>query len=126
MDESYFDKRKYNTGRIQRHAWVFGAIDIVSKEFMMHPVSNRKCGSIGPLIKEYVLRDSIVHSDKYATYLAFFSRTDEYAYGWVNHKLHFVDPETGIHTQHIENLWCQFKKFKRRKSYSKLHYLDHY
>ncbi|KAI4293352.1 hypothetical protein PAPHI01_2626 [Pancytospora philotis] len=126
MDESYFGKRKYNTGRLRRYAWVFGAIDTTSKEFMMQSVANRKCESIGPLIKEHVLRDSIVHTDKYATYLAFFSRNDEYEHGWVNHKLNFVDPETGIHTQHIENLWGQFKKFKRKKCYSKLCYLDLY
>ncbi|KAI4293460.1 hypothetical protein PAPHI01_2734, partial [Pancytospora philotis] len=60
--------------------------------------------------KLYVLRESVVHTDKYATYLSFFSHTDEYEHGTVNHKLHFVDPETGIHTQHIENLWGQFKK----------------
>ncbi|KAI4293528.1 hypothetical protein PAPHI01_2802, partial [Pancytospora philotis] len=126
MDESYFGKRKYNTGRLRRYVWVFGAIDVTSREFMMHSVPNRKCESIGPLIKEYVLRDSTVHTDKYATYLSFFSRTDEYEHGYVNHKLHFVDPETGIHTQHIENLWGQFKKFKRRKCYSKLRYLDYY
>ncbi|KAI4293368.1 hypothetical protein PAPHI01_2642 [Pancytospora philotis] len=126
MDESYFGKRKYNRGRLQRYAWVFGAIDIISKEFMMRTVPNRRCESIGPLIKEYVLRESVVHTDKYATYLSFFSHTDEYEHGTVNHKLYFVDPETGIHTQHIENLWGQFKKFKRMKSYSKLRYLDHY
>ncbi|KAI4293505.1 hypothetical protein PAPHI01_2779 [Pancytospora philotis] len=58
--------------------------------------------------------------------MSFFSRTESYEHGHVNHKLHFVDPETGVHTQNIENLWGQFKKFKRRKGYSKLCYLDHY
>ncbi|KAI4293427.1 hypothetical protein PAPHI01_2701 [Pancytospora philotis] len=63
MYESYFGKRKYNRGRLQRYAWVFGAIDIISKEFMMRTVPNRRCESIGPLIKEYLLRESVVHTD---------------------------------------------------------------
>ncbi|KAI4292760.1 hypothetical protein PAPHI01_2034 [Pancytospora philotis] len=126
LDESYFGRRKYNAGRLQRFTWVFGAIDTTSKEFKMRVVPNRTVETLGPLIREFVARDSTVHSDKHAAYLAFFSRTEEYKHGHVNHKLNFVDPETGVHTQHIENLWSQFKKFKSRKGYSKLCLLDHY
>ncbi|KAI4293516.1 hypothetical protein PAPHI01_2790 [Pancytospora philotis] len=56
---------------------------------MMRTVPNRRCESIGPFIKEYVLRESVLHTDKYATYLSFFNQTDEYEHGTVNHKLHF-------------------------------------
>ncbi|KAI4293332.1 hypothetical protein PAPHI01_2606 [Pancytospora philotis] len=126
IDESYFGKRKYNTGRNQRFAWVFGVIDTESKEFSMRCVVNRKVETLGPLIREFIVHDSDVHSDRHAAYLAFFSRTEEYTHGHVNHKVNFVDPETGVHTQNIENLWSQFKKFKRRQGYSKLCYLDHY
>lgn len=32
----------------------------------------------------------------------------------VNHRLHFVDPITGIHSQLIENKWGQWKSEVRR------------
>ncbi|KAI4293526.1 hypothetical protein PAPHI01_2800 [Pancytospora philotis] len=92
----------------------------------MRCVVNRRVETLGPLIREFIVHDSNVHSDRHAAYLAFFSRAEEYTHGHVNHKVNFVDPETGVHTQNIENLWSQFKKFKRRKGYSKLCYLDHY
>ena len=34
----------------------------------------------------------------------------------VNHSLHFVDPASGVHTQHAESYWNRVKtKFKRMK-----------
>ena len=38
------------------------------------------------------------------------------AHGVVNHSLHFVEPVTGVHTQHVESYWCRVKtKLKRMR-----------
>ena len=78
------------------------------------------------LIKEHIECGTTVHTDQFSSYISFFSDNTDYNYGNVNHKYNFVDPITGVHTQNIENLWSQFKKFKRKKSYSKLKYLQLY
>lgn len=73
-----------------------------------------------------MIAGSNVHTDEHASYISFFSNNSQYIYDNVNHKTNFVNPVTGTHTQNIENLWSQFKKFKRRKGYSKLQYLSSY
>ena len=65
----------------------------------------------------------MVYSNEYPTYISFFRNKNNYNYDNVNHKLNFVNPKASKHIQNIENLWSQFKKFKRKKGYSKIKYL---
>ncbi|KCZ77371.1 hypothetical protein H311_01619 [Anncaliia algerae PRA109] len=71
--------------------------------------------------------DSIIHKNKHGSYIYYFGEnSNKYYHDWVNHSENFVDPETYVHTQNIENLWLLLKKFKRRKGYSKSRYLKLY
>ncbi|KAI5152772.1 hypothetical protein ENBRE01_2992 [Enteropsectra breve] len=92
----------------------------------MQVVPDRKVVTIGPIIYSYVEIGSTVWTDEHATYLAFFKDNPDFHHETVNHKKNFVNPYTGAHAQNIENLWSQFKKFKRQKSYTKIEYLELY
>jgi transposase-like protein len=126
LDESCFGKRKYNVGRNGNQVWVFGGIDTTTGSFFARIVPNRKVETLGPVIRSFVIPQTTVHTDEHASYISFFNNNTQYLYDNVNHKTNFVNPVTGTHTQNIENLWSQFKKFKRRKGYSKLQYLSSY
>ena len=53
-----------------------------------------------------------MHSDEWAAYSQISSAG--YSHSSVNHSLHFVDPITDTHTQHIESYWSRAKaKLKR-------------
>ena len=44
----------------------------------------------------------------------------------VNHKYNFVDPETRVHTQHIERLWGSAKWRNKRHRGTARHHLESY
>ncbi|KCZ81122.1 hypothetical protein H312_01414 [Anncaliia algerae PRA339] len=127
IDECFFGKRKYNRGRLANEQIVLGGIDVESKNFFITIIPNRKKETIGYNIEKYVNEKSIIHTDKHTSYIYYFAEnSNKYYHDWVNHSENFVDPETYVHTQNIENLWLLLKKFKRRKGYSKSRYLKLY
>ncbi len=67
-------------------------------------------------------------SDKWPAYMAFFGKDepDYYQHFSVNHSENFVDPESGAHTQTIENLWLLIKKRLRKFNLTDRQYLDNY
>ena len=95
LDECCFGKRKYNVGRTGGHRWVFGGIDVETKEFFMRVVPNRTVNVLGELISDYVVPGSIVHTDEHRSYISFFSNNVYYSYQNVNHKTNFVNPDSG-------------------------------
>ena len=44
----------------------------------------------------------------------------------MNHKYHFVDPETGVHTQTVERLWGSLKWRNKRERGTKRDFLETY
>ena len=47
--------------------------------------------------------------------MSLFVDKTSFNYGNVHHSKNFVDPETGIHMDNIENLWMLLKQSLRRK-----------
>ena len=92
IDESKFGKRKYNRGRTVDGHWVFGNL------------------------QNFVRPGSIVYSDEWAAYNQL-AATAACQHQTVNHSIHFVDPQTGTHTQGIEGLWsaCKRKRMMREE-----------
>ncbi|KAG0439165.1 hypothetical protein DMUE_2623 [Dictyocoela muelleri] len=73
----------------------------------MEIVPNRKKETLLPIIQRVVSPGSIIHSDEWPAYRII--NAELYEHGTVRHKLHFVYPITGVHTQHIESYWNKHK-----------------
>lgn len=64
-------------------------------------VTNRTKSVLIPIIKMVVLQGSIIHSDDWQSYNAL--QEEGFSHQTVCHKYHFVEPTTGVHTQHVES-----------------------
>ena len=107
IDESKFGKRKAHCGRLIDGTWVFGGIERDSKRVFMTVVPNRSFEVLLQVLQEWVLDGTTIYSDCWKSY----DKLAElgFEYHRVNHSLHFVEPETGTHTQNIERLWRDAK-----------------
>ncbi len=99
--------------------WVFGMVDTSKTPALGHMeiVPDRTRTTLLPIIQANTLPNTIIHSDDYSIYRTVVGRLPNVAqHRIVNYSLHFVDPVTGVHTQHIESYWNRVKlKFKRMR-----------
>lgn len=119
IDEMHIGRRKNNKGRIGNQKIVFGGVCRETKEIFMKIVNSKTVNDLGREILSNILPLSTIHSDQWSAYLSFFRNNYLYHHRYVNHKYNFINPVDGTHTQSIESLWAEFKRFKRRKCYSK-------
>ena len=114
IDESVIVKAKYNRGHALHRAqrWIFGIYDTNSKTSYICFVNNRDVDTLQPIILSIVSPGSIIHSDCWATYnfIDHLPHPQPYRHGTVNHSQTFLDPITGVHTNHVEALWSRCKK----------------
>ncbi len=121
VDESCFrHKPKHHRGRPPTsQIWVFGMVDTSKTPALgvLQIVPNRRRVTLLPIIQAHTAPGTIIHSDDYSTYRGAVGALPNVAqHSMVNHSLHFVDPTTGVHTQHVESYWNQVKiKFKRMR-----------
>lgn len=100
--------------RNRREKWVLGLFDTqyVPARPYLQLVRRRDAATLLTIIQRKVRMSSIVHTDEWAAYRQLPRRLGLH-HGAVSHSLHFVDPATGVHTQHAESNWCIAKeKFK--------------
>ncbi|KAF9744318.1 hypothetical protein NGRA_3576 [Nosema granulosis] len=113
IDESLFvHKVKYHRGRApRRQVWVFGIVDTSTSPAIgyMRIVEDRSAATLLPIVQEVCLPGTIIHSDMWAGYRELSERTG-FDHGTVNHRFNFVDPITGVHTQHVESFWNAHKE----------------
>ncbi|MEN2498218.1 MAG: hypothetical protein MHMPM18_005220 [Marteilia pararefringens] len=83
-----------------------------SSKCFMEPVSCRNRETLLEVIIRRIRPGSIIVSDCWAAY----SRLNNHGYDHlaVNHRYNFVDPETHVHTQKIENMWLLSKRRNKR------------
>ena len=89
-DVSKFGKTKFNRSRYIEGQWVFGGI-----------CRQRDKDTLLPFIRAHILSGTCVKSDMWKAYDCL--KDEGYTHLTVNHSLNFVDPDTGVHTQRIEN-----------------------
>lgn len=118
MDETLLTYRsKYNRGhRAREQIWCFGIVDtsFVPAKGYIEIVSNRARETLFEIIKRVCRPNSILHSDEWAAYRTIEAHNG-FVHATVNHKLNFVDPGSGVHTQHIESYWNCLKRTLKSK-----------
>ncbi|KAG0423912.1 hypothetical protein DMUE_6120, partial [Dictyocoela muelleri] len=115
IDESMFHYRqKYHRGRLsQAYRWVFGIVDtsFTPGKFYVKAVPDRRAETLLPIINSIVRDGTIIWSDQWPAYR---NISERLSHETVNHRLYFVDPQTGTNTQHVESLWNKLK-YKLKK-----------
>ena len=106
IDESKFAKRKYNVGHRVTGGWVFVGREKNDKtKIFMEPVEDRTADTLLAIIQKWILPGSIIWSDCWKAYGKIPNLPEGYKHGTVNHSTNFVNPETGVCTNHIESDW---------------------
>lgn len=110
---------QHHRGRATRQEkWVFGLVDTSVQPALgiMMLVGSRDAATLLPLIQQHVRPGTTVWSDEWRAYRRVQSLPAVGQHQSVNHSVNFVDPVSGVHTQHIESYWNRVKtKFKRMK-----------
>jgi hypothetical protein len=77
-------------------------------------VPNRSRETLIAIIKKVVREGSVIHTDEWKGYIGL--RRSNYEHKTICHKYHFVELETGVHTQHVESFNNKVKsKIKEAK-----------
>ena len=111
---------------------MFGLVDTSQTPALgyMEVVHRRDAATLLPIIRAHTAPGTIIHSDEWDAYRRVQSLPNVASHGVVNHSLHFVQPVTGVHMQHIESYWCRVKtKLKRMRgchAHQLPSYLDEY
>ena len=110
IDESKFGKRKGNVGHRVEGVWVVGGVERTPERRMFAvTVVNRNAATLKGIIESHVQAGSIVYTDCWRGYRDEDLRALGMDHDTVNHTYNFVDPVTGVHTNHIEGTWYALK-----------------
>ena len=111
---------------------MFGLVDTSHTPALgyVQVVARRDAATLLPIIQTHVAPGSVVHTDEWRAYSGVGNIPSVSSHGTVNHSINFVDPVTGVHTQHVESYWNRIKtKLKRMKGCHADHvtgYLDEF
>lgn len=105
IDEMKFGRRKYERGRVVEGKWIFGVIQVDSKELRLEicPNNKRDTETLLELIQKHILPGTTIFSDSWKAYEIL--QNKGYNHLKVNHSIEFVCKETGANTQMIESQW---------------------
>jgi transposase-like protein len=111
IDESLFRyKPKYHRKRApENEIWIFGIVDTSFSpgRGYIQVVESRAARVLLPIVHSVLRNGSIVHSDEWAAYRGL--QESGFVHSTVNHKLNFINPQTGVHTQNAESFWGKIK-----------------
>ena len=112
IDEAKFGRRKYHRGRLVDGHWVLGGVERGTDNVFLSVVPSRDAATLLPIVQHHVLPGTTIHTDQWRAYNDL--QRIGYGHGTVNHRYHFVDPATGVHTQSIEGTWTHVKEKLKR------------
>lgn len=100
-----------NYGNRELGPWVVGLYQSKTN-VRFKVVPDRRAATLIPLIDSLIQEGSVIMSDEWKGYNPL--RENGFVHYTVNHKRHFVDPHTLVHTQEIERQWVDAKAFMKR------------
>ena len=111
LDESVISRRKYHQGRMVRERWIFWGKDLTTGLGFLRFVEDKTANTLLPIVQELVAPGTEIITDKWPSYIGIpnIPVDPPYIHLTVNHSDHFVDPITGVTTNHIERMWCEVK-----------------
>ena len=110
IDESCLGgKRKYQRGRIPKVKswWLLGIVDRTQHRAFVQFIEKRDFISIIPLITRHVRQGCTINTDGAKVYNSL--NQMNYTHNTVIHKEYFVDPNSGVHSNWVENFWGNLK-----------------
>jgi transposase-like protein len=108
IDECKIAKRKHNRGHPVEGAWIVGGVERTpERHLFVEVVEDRTADTLREVISRYVRPGSIVHTDCWRGYASLNELGIDHK--TVNHKKHFKDPISGVHTNTIEGTWAGIK-----------------
>ncbi|KAM7287928.1 hypothetical protein ISCGN_031619 [Ixodes scapularis] len=107
-DESMFGRHKYHRGYLRPGQWVFGGVARCSGCCFLVPVETRDAKTLQGLIAELVHPGTRIITDCWAGYRKL-ADDARFTHLTVNHKLNFVDANTGAHTNTVDCTWAHVK-----------------
>jgi transposase-like protein len=107
IDESMFQRVKHHRGKDlkRKQLWVFGLKLRSNKKGLLIVVRARNAATLLKIIYAHCKPNTIIHSDLWKSYKHLSKFNKNFKHLTVNHSLHFVDPETHVHTNGIESIW---------------------
>ncbi|KKO73560.1 putative transposase-like protein [Vairimorpha ceranae] len=110
IDESKFEKRKYNREHSVGGIWVFGAVERVTRNILLFPVERRSREVLEEIIFRSIDKNFIVYFDCWKSYRNLGNHF--YKHCTVNHSKEFVrySADGSIHTNTIEENWSAVKR----------------
>ncbi|WKX95085.1 hypothetical protein Q1695_011943 [Nippostrongylus brasiliensis] len=127
IDETLLTRRKYNRGRVVRsHQWLFGGIEVGSGRAFLKLVRRRDAQTLERIICRHILPGTTIASDSWRAYNNLTRLLMLYSHLIVNHRINFVNPTTGAHTQNIESCWQKLKMMSKiRYGINNKRYVDY-
>lgn len=108
VDESLIGNRKYNRGRFKHCKWIIGIIERGTNNVRFEHIETRNSDTLLKVLKKYVHKNATIITDCWKGYEGL--NAHFYRHQTVNHSKNFISPETGAHTQSIENQWHLIKR----------------
>ena len=131
-DETAFGKRKYHRGRSVRNPgvqWGLTAVEVdpltkktIALDLQFLPYNRRNTDTIVPKIVQRMKPGGVLTTDCWRAYPAA-AEAAKVMHLTVNHSVHFKDPDTGAHTNHVEGIHAVLKK-DCRQQFGRLPYLS--
>ena len=113
VDECLLHRRKHHVGRGKDPGWVLGGVERprslgeIPRMFLV-ACANRKRQTLQHHLSRFVEKGTVLVTDSFSSYKGLSSLG--YHHYTVNHKIHFVSPDTRAHTQRIEGVWRHVRR----------------